>query len=122
MTRQRIATGRCIVAAKGGKLLGTGLYKAPGRSKGTPHFASPGVASIHQFAVAPEYQAQGLGARLLAFTETAARGDGAAALALDTSEGAAALIAWYRKRGFDFVEYAQWSGKTYRSVILSKSL
>jgi len=47
---------------------------------------------------------------------------GATELALDTSEGADHLIAWYERKGFRFVEYAQWKGKSYRSVIMSKML
>ena len=48
--------------------------------------------------------------------------NGAAELALDTSEGADHLIAWYERIGFRIVEYAQWKGKRYRSVIMSKTL
>ncbi|MEO8244637.1 MAG: GNAT family N-acetyltransferase [bacterium] len=122
VTQKRISGGRCIVAAMGQAVVGTVLYKSPGLGSGSPHFARPDIASLHQFAVAPAFQAQGIGAMLLDFVEAAARADKATALALDTSEGASKLIAWYARRGFQFVEFAQWTGKTYRSVILSKDL
>jgi hypothetical protein len=43
-------------------------------------------------------------------------------LALHTAEGAGHLVRWYSSRNYRFVEHVQWPGKTYRSVIMSKSL
>ena len=43
-------------------------------------------------------------------------------LAVDTAEPADHLVAFYSRRGYRFIEFAQWPGKHYRSVILSKSL
>jgi len=55
--------------------------------------------------------------------ENRARALGAAELALDTAEGAHALIERYTKRGYRFVGYADWRPRTnYRSVILSLDL
>ncbi len=54
--------------------------------------------------------------------EDRAVASGATELAIDISEGAAHLISWYSRRGYRLVDYAQWEGKTYRSVILSKAL
>jgi hypothetical protein len=59
---------------------------------------------------------------LLKRAEELAVVSGATTLALDTSEGADHLIAFYEKQGFSAVGHVQWNGKTYRSVIMSKAL
>ena len=107
---------------EGDELLGTVVFRGPGGSKGTPHFERADVATLGQFAVSPHRQGQGIGVALMAHVEERARAIGAEHLALDTSEGAAHLIAWYERRGFRALEVAQWKGKTYRSVIMSKAL
>jgi GNAT superfamily N-acetyltransferase len=122
VTRQRIEHGTCFVAESAGRLLGTVTYKPPGINSACAHYKAPFVATIGQFAVLPPFQGHGLGSKLLAAAEDLARNEGAAELALDTAEGAAHLMEWYQKRGYRFIEYAQWEGKTYRSVILSKSM
>lgn len=43
-------------------------------------------------------------------------------MALDTAEPAQHLRDWYTSLGYRLVDYAQWPGKTYRSVIMSKRL
>ncbi len=80
------------------------------------------MATIGQFGVLPGRQGTGTGTRLLCHAEWLAIANGAAELALDTSEGADHLIAWYKREGFRFVEYVRWEGKTYRSVFMSKQL
>ena len=120
VTRSRIARGRCLVAVDAGALVGTIMVHPPGRSAGCPCYERPDVATIGQFGVLPGRQGTGTGTRLLRRAEELALASGAAELALDTSEGADHLIAWYEREGFRFVEYAQWEGKTYRSVIMSK--
>ena len=123
VTRKRIARGDCLVAVDAdGTLVGTIMLHAPGRSSGCPWYERPEVASIGQFGVSPNRQAGGLGIRLLREAERLAIASGALELALDTSEGADHLIAWYKRQGFRFIEHAQWDGKTYRSVIMSKTL
>jgi len=42
--------------------------------------------------------------------------------AIDTAESAARLVLYYTRRGFRRVDDAQWPGKRYRSVVLSKTL
>jgi len=120
VTRSRIARGRCLVAIDDGALVGTIMFHPPGRSAGCPCYERPDVATIGQFGVRPGRQGTGTGTRLLHHAEALASASGAAELALDTSEGADHLIGWYEREGFRFVEYAQWEGKTYRSVIMSK--
>ena len=122
VTRQRIARGACLVAVEQGALVGTITFYAPGRSAGCPCYERPGTAVIGQFGVLPGKQGSGVGNRLLHESEQHAKASKAAELALDTSEGADHLIAWYERKGFRLVEHAQWEGKTYRSVIMSKSL
>jgi hypothetical protein len=58
----------------------------------------------------------------MGIAEARAREKGVAELALDTSEHAEGLIAMYKRRGYRFIEYAQWDSVNYRSVILSKRL
>jgi hypothetical protein len=43
-------------------------------------------------------------------------------LALDTAEHAKELIALYKSKGFQFVEYLKWPDTNYRSVVLAKRL
>lgn len=120
VTRSRIARGHCLVAIDDGALVGTIMVHPPGRSAGCPCYERPDVATIGQFGVRPGRQGAGTGTRLLRRAEELALASGAAELALDTSEGADHLIGWYEREGFRFVEHAQWEGKTYRSVIMSK--
>jgi len=122
VTRKRISRGLCLVATDNGALVGTIMFHAPGQSAGCPCYERPDVATIGQFGVLPDRQGTGTGTRLLREAETLAIASGAAELALDTSEGADHLIGWYEREGFRFVEHAQWPGKTYRSVNMSKRL
>jgi hypothetical protein len=43
-------------------------------------------------------------------------------MALDTAEQAVHLIELYTRQGYVFVEYVQWQGKSYRSVVMRKAL
>ena len=54
--------------------------------------------------------------------EAGSRDLGYTELALDTSEKAKRLIELYTRRGYRLVDHHQWPEKSYRSVILSKSL
>ena len=122
VTRQRVSRGLCLVATDNGALVGTIMFHAPGQSAGCSCYERLDVATIGQFGVLPGLQGAGTGTRLLREAETLAIASGATELALDTSEGADHLIGWYEREGFRFVEHAQWPGKTYRSVIMSKLL
>ena len=123
-TRRRISTGECYVLVEGGALVGTIMLYPPQcrRWPAEKWYARPGVASCGQFAIAPELQGRGRGSRLMDFVERRAAEIGSAELALDTSEGADHLIRFYRNRGYRFIEFIQHEGKTYRSVIFSKTL
>lgn len=121
VTRERVRDGQCLVAQAGSRLVGTILFHAPGTKAYTGHDRA-GMAMISQFGVHPSQQGSGLGRQLLRAAEALARVSGARELALDTSEGATALVDWYRRDGYAAFGHVQWSGKTYRSVLLSKPM
>jgi ribosomal protein S18 acetylase RimI-like enzyme len=121
-TRARIAQGDCLVALDRTTLVGTLMVHAPGTSDGSPYLERSNVATINQFGVLPRFQRRGIGKLLLDEAERRAALAGAAELALDTSEGADHLIAWYERHGFRIIDYVQWEEKTYRSVVMSKAL
>lgn len=120
VTRERTGQGECYVAVASGTLVGTIMFKPADRTVGSPWLDRPEVASLGQFAVAPNAQALGLGAHLMDLVEARAAATGAEEIALDTAEPAAHLVAWYARRGYRLIEYAQWSHTNYRSVIMSK--
>ena len=122
ITRRRIARGECYLAFAGERLAGTILFSDAARTDGCPWYDRPDVASFQQFAVEPELQRRGIGAKLVELTERRAVETGAAELGLDTSEHAAHLIDWYGRLGYRFVEYADWPATNYRSVVMSKAL
>ena len=119
-TRERCEAGECYVLAQGGRLIGTVTFKDARQTSGTPHLDREDVASFGQLCVDPAWQGQGLAGILFDLVERRAHETGAAAIALDTSERATALIATYSRRGYVFVEHAQWDHTNYRSVIMSK--
>ncbi|EIM30269.1 GNAT family N-acetyltransferase [Microvirga lotononidis] len=122
VTRSRIRDGQCFVADLDGTIVGAIMFYPPGKGGGCPWYDNPEVAKIGQFGVEPHLQGRGVGARLLDHVEAEAIRAGIRELALDTAEGATHLVAWYERCGYRFIEHAQWRGKVYRSVILSKSL
>jgi GNAT superfamily N-acetyltransferase len=122
VTRKRAERGECWIAEIEGRVIGTITFYPCDRTDGCPWYDRPGVASTGQLGVDPDYRRRGIGARLMDLVEERARATGAGEIALDTSEGAKHLIALYERRGYRFIEHAQWSVTNYRSVILSKSL
>jgi GNAT superfamily N-acetyltransferase len=123
-TLRRISAGECwlAVAGSGGTIVGTIVLKNAERTSGSPWYDRPAVACFGQFAVKPEWQGRGVGSRLVDQVERRARAKGITELALDTAEGAEDLRRFYERRGYRFVEYAQWTEVNYRSVIMTKSL
>jgi GNAT superfamily N-acetyltransferase len=122
VTLRRMSRGDTIVAERDGRLVGIVTLASPENTGGTPHYDRVDVASFGQFAVAPGEQRAGIGSTLIEIIETLAAERGAAELSLDTSEHASGLIAFYRKRGFQFVGHHRWESVNYRSVVLSKRL
>jgi GNAT superfamily N-acetyltransferase len=121
-TLERINAGRCFVAALNGCVVGTIVVEPTVEDPACPYFAKRGVASAHQFAVSPQHQRTGIGARLLEHAESWARDHGYSELALDTAEPAHHLIELYSRHGYKHVGWVQWKGKRYRSIIMAKEL
>ena len=122
VTQRRVDEGECYVAISEGTLVGTIMFKSVEQTSGSAWLDRPDVASIGQFAVAPELRSNGLGARMMDLVESRGVEAGATELALDTAEPADHLVAWYRRREYRFIEYAQWKHTNYRSVIMSKAI
>ena len=124
MTRERLAEGTGLVAVDhNGRVVGTIVYNPPTHGfEGSPWLCRSDVAHLGQFGVEPALQRSGTGARLMVAVEDLARTDGAREIALDTAEPAVHLTEWYARCGYRFIEYAQWKGKRYRSVVMSKAL
>jgi GNAT superfamily N-acetyltransferase len=121
-TRKRAEHGQCFVAADEAGLVGTILVNASVPNPLGELLGRPRVASIHQFAVAPERQGCGFGSLLLALAESWIRAAGFAQVALDTAESDPRVMAFYVRRGYRSVGSIQWTGKAYRSIIMSKEL
>jgi GNAT superfamily N-acetyltransferase len=121
-TARRAGLGRCAVAHLDGVLVGTITAQGPNPSSTSSWVRLLHVASAHQFAVEPSLQRNGIGSALLLWSEHWAKSQGYTELCVDTAEPAAQLIAFYHRRGYRFIEFAQWRGKTYRTVVLSKSI
>jgi len=122
VTKTRLAKGETIVALAGREIVGIVTLADASATQGSPLYNRPDVASFGQFAVKPAYQHRGIGSTLLELVEQRAREKGVAELALDTSERATDLIAFYESRGYKFVEYVQWDVTNYRSKVFSKRL
>jgi GNAT superfamily N-acetyltransferase len=122
MTRQRVEHGHCLVALDGKALVGTILVNAEIPNTLGAQFGRPEVASLHQFAVSPQFQGRGVGSLLLAQAEEYVASLGIHTVALDTAEPDPRRVAFFVRRGYRTIAPIQWSGKTYRSVIMSKEL
>lgn len=127
-TAQRIAEGQCLVAELRGRIVGTitvcGPYD-PARvpwTGGAPSFRDRDTAHIHQFAIDPGLQGQGIGRRLVAACEHWALDHGYRRMAVDTAEPAPELRAMYQRMGYSEVSRVQLDGRSYRSVIMEKPL
>jgi uncharacterized damage-inducible protein DinB/GNAT superfamily N-acetyltransferase len=124
-TAQRAALGQCFVAVRDREIVGTvtvcGPLDAP-EPPSAPWFSDRNTAHVHQLAVAPEVQRLGVGARLVQQCEAWARDNGYRSMVSGAAVGADELLAMFRRLGYSEVGQAQGSGRTYRSVILRKSL
>lgn len=124
VTQKRIRKSfETYVALHKGELIGTiSLYKNKSNDNHT-WYDNDFVMKVGQFAVDPRFQSIGLGSQMLATVEAKARSiNGVNELALDTSENASKLLAYYRKRGYRDIQLVDWSMVNYKSIILSKKL
>jgi GNAT superfamily N-acetyltransferase len=122
VTKKRVDNSECYIATVDNRIIGTICYRSPANKMQHEYYDQPSVAAFGQYAVDPEYQNSGLGSKLLDVAEKCAIRDQAKEIAFDTAEGAADLINYYKKRGYQFVQYTQWTVTNYRSVIMSKKL
>jgi GNAT superfamily N-acetyltransferase len=122
VTLQRLSEGESYLAFLQNKLIGTITLTGLKPKSSSNWYRTEGVYSFHQFGISPEFQGRGIGSQIMDLIEIRARDLGATELALDTSENATHLISLYQKRGYRFIEFVQWEGVNYRSVIMSKSL
>ena len=121
-TRQRIRRGDCFVAVANRKVVGTITLQTPDPSASIRCYRACDVASIHQFAVDPDYQGHGIGHALLQVAAAWARARRYAELALDTPAPISPLRDYYMRQGFRLIGFAQWIGRTYESAVMSKPL
>lgn len=121
-TLKRINNAICLIAVHDKKIVGTITYKPPYKCKGSKWFNLSYVAKFNQLSVLPELQDRGIGGELIRITEQIAIKTHAKELALDTSEKATELIAYYMKKGYRFIENIKWKERNYNSVVLSKRL
>lgn len=121
-TALRVARGTCFVALRGQRIVGTVTVERPDPAHDCAWYRRPQTASVHQFAVEPGVQHHGCGTQLLDVARQWATMHGCTELALDTPQRARHLVAWYQAHGFTPVADYQHAGKTYRSVVLGKSI
>lgn len=124
VTAARLKKGVGLVAEDAeGTLVGTITLYGPEQTSGCAWYDRDDVAHFGQFGVEPAMQGQGLGEAMVRRVEELAREQGWPHLALDTSEHAERLIAWYLRLGYEKVGEADWRPEVnYRSVILIKVL
>lgn len=122
VTANRISRGTCFVAVIGDVLVGTVIARASDPTSRCCWFARPEVASAGQLGVSPAYQRQRIGSMLMQTAEDWARAAGFREIAVDTAEPALELIEFYRRRSYRHVGVVQWSGKVYRSAVMSRFL
>lgn len=115
-TRARMAGHEVYLAEREGRVIGTVSLQRRDRRGLPPHLY------VNQLAVDPALQGHGLGSRLMDLAERRAIELGLNRVRLDTAIPAEHLVRWYGGRGYVAVGEAQWRGKTYRSVIMAKSL
>lgn len=122
VTAHRVEKGECYVAIVDRTIVGTVTLYKPGRLIGCDWYNRRDTAAFGQFAVDPSQQCKSIGSQLLAYIESRARALGYSELGLDTAEGATQLVRFYIARGYRIVDRANWDGKMYQSLVMSKSL
>lgn len=122
ITEKRIRAGRCFVAEKAGRLVGTITVRASRPSAQVPFYREEGVMIFGQFGVEPDERSKGIGRMLHDHAIAYARESGARIMALDTAAPAVELIETYHRWGYREVARHRWSVTNYESVVLKKDL
>lgn len=120
VTRERAEAGECFVSVCHGHVIGTMTLEPHAPHSPCEHYRRHGVATLHQFAVDPSCQGNGIGRAMLAFAARRAAAHGAAQLALDTPFPADHLLAFYRGQGFSLVDVVRFPGRGYDSAVFSR--
>lgn len=126
-TALRAAQGQCLVASCDGELVGTATVAGPYSeasapwTAAAPWFHAPDTAHLHQFAVEPARQRQGIGRRLVLACEAWARERGYRAMVLDTAHAAQEMRQLYRSLGYAEVAEVQWPQRQHLSVVMHRS-
>ncbi|MGZ3790238.1 MAG: GNAT family N-acetyltransferase [Bacteriovorax sp.] len=128
-TKRNIEDGECHIGIYENEIVTCAILRIPSlvektgwKAKGPRWYQVEGVTTFGRFAVLPELQGEGIGAKMMDVMENRARELGFLELALDTSEHADHLIKMYEARGYRFIEHHQWEITNYRSVVMSKKL
>ena len=122
-TLQRLTRGRALLIENAAReIIATVTLYPPAPQSTCTLYRESDVYVLGQFAVHPHLQRAGLGARMMDWCIHETRALGGKRLALDTSEHADHLIAWYEKLGFVFAQHTRWDAVNYRSVVMVKSL
>ena len=121
-TRERIERGECFIAVIGGDVIGTITLEPADRRSAIATYRDAATASVHQLAVDPARQGEGVGRSLIAHACAWASARRYGRLALDTPVGATRQVAWYMARGFDVAETVHVPGRRYGSLVLTRQL
>lgn len=122
VTLERCRAGHCTVVTDASGYVATMTIAAGKADSSCVIYRRPGTLVLGQFAVRPDWQRRGLGGMLIEEARRYARLQGANLLALDTSERATSLIAFYQRRGFTISGHVRWPDVNYRSVVMTVSV
>ncbi len=122
ITRSRIQNSDVLLGFLNANIVATATIKAPDSNNKNPYYRQADVAHLEQFAVDPRLQSCGLGSQILGIIERHAGMMGYRGLAVDTSEHAHSLIAYYTKRGYKDVGQQDWQETNYVSRVFSKQV
>lgn len=122
-TASRLRSGAGFVVLREPELIGTFTLKADQNWRDTAPtlYQQENLCVLSQFGIEPHWQGHGIGRWCLNFMVSWCQEQGITRLAIDTSEGAHALIAMYERWGFEHHSYHQWPAVVnYRSVVMVK--
>ena len=121
-TQERAARGECFIAVKGRQMIGTVTLEAADRGSFVPVYRDLATASVHQLAVDPANQGNGVGRSLINYAATWAGARRFERLAVDTPQSAHRQVAWYVDQGFGVSETLRVPGRAYASAVLTRTL